>query len=185
MAKSHEECCTLLDAINHPIYAACAKLIYACGLRNEEARLLTVEDIDSQAMLLRKIGKRNFERVVPINNSILQLLRQTWKIHRNPQYIFPQPNGNPITGNGLDKVFRVTRMQCGLGDKFTPHVLRHSFATRLLEQGVPIETIQLLLGHSSRRSTQIYLHLTKPIQDDVRGQISTFVNDLFSKGGAQ
>jgi integrase len=185
VAKSHEECLTLLAAINHPIYAACAKLIYACGLRNEEARQLTIEDIDSKAMLLRKIGKRNRERVVPINDSVLDLLRQTWKTHRDPTYIFPRSEGMPISGSSFGGAFKATRKQCGLGDDFTPHVLRHSFATRLAEQGVPIETIRILLGHSSLRSTQIYLHLTKPIQDDVRGHISTFVNDLFTEGGAQ
>jgi integrase len=136
-------------------------------------------------MVLRSIGKRNRERVVPINHSLLQLLRQTWKIRRDLKFIFARPNGHPISSGGFTGAFSVTRMQCGFGDDFTPHVLRHSYATRLAEQGVPIETIQLLLGHSSRRSTPIYLHLTKPLQDDIRGHINTFVNDIFSKGGVQ
>jgi site-specific recombinase XerD len=159
--------------------------MYACGLRIGEATRLSVESIDSVAMLLRNIGKRNRERVVPINNSLLNLLRQTWKIHRDPKSVFPRPNGLPIAESSLGKAIKAAREQCGFGKEFTSHVLRHSFATRLLEQGVSIETIQLLLGHGSRRSTQIYLHLTKPLQDDVRGQIDMFVNDLLIKGGAQ
>jgi site-specific recombinase XerD len=136
-------------------------------------------------MLLRNIGKRNRERVVPINPGILNLLRETWKIHRNPKRIFSRPNGQPISENSLASAIKAAREQCGLGQEFTSHVLRHSFATRLLEQGVPIETIQLLLGHGSRRSTQVYLHLTKPLQDDVRDRINTFVDDLFTEGGSR
>lgn len=159
--------------------------MYACGLRIGEATRLSVDSVDSQAMLLRNIGKRNRERVIPINDSVLQLLRQTWKIHRNPRYIFSRPNGLPISESSFGQSIKAAREKCGLGQEFTSHVLRHSFATRLLEQGIPIETIQLLLGHSSCRSTQIYLHLTKPLTDDVRGQISRFVKDLFAQGGAQ
>ena len=159
--------------------------MYACGLRIGEATKLAVASVDSQAMLLRNIGKRNRERVVPINPGILNLLRETWKIHRNPKRIFSRPNGQPISKDSLGKVIRTVREQCGFGQEFTSHVLRHSFATRLLEQGVPIETIQLLLGHGSRRSTQIYLHLTQPLQDDIRGRINLFVDDLFTEGGSQ
>ena len=131
------------------------------------------------------IGKRNRERVVPISPSLLRLLRETWKIHRNPKLIFSRPNGQPIAESTLATAIKAAREQCGFGCEFTPHVLRHSFATRLLEQGVPIETIQLLLGHGSQRSTQIYLHLTQPLQDDVRSCINTFVSDLFTEGGSQ
>jgi site-specific recombinase XerD len=159
--------------------------MYACGLRIGEATTLSVASVDSQAMLLRHIGKRNRERVVPINPDILKLLRETWKIYRNPKRVFSRPNGLPISDSSLARVIRAAREQCGFGCEFTSHVLRHSFATRLLEQGVPIETIQLLLGHGSRRSTQIYLHLTKPLQNDIRGRINTFINDLFTEGGSQ
>jgi len=185
VAKSHDECQRLIAAIKHPVYRACATVMYACGLRIGEASQLSVASIDSQAMLLRNIGKRNRERVVPISPSLLTLLRETWKIHRNPKHIFSRPNGLPIAESSLGKAIKAAREQCGLGREFTPHVLRHSFATRLLEQGTPIETIQLLLGHGSRRSTQIYLHLTQPLQDDVRSCINTFVNDLCVEGGSQ
>ena len=137
-------------------------------------------------MLLRKIGKRNRERVVPFSDTILKLLRETWSIHRHQQWIFPHPNGSAITEKRLAATIRVARAECGFGDEFTAHVLRHSFATRLLEQGVAIETIQLLLGHASRCSTQIYLHMTQPLQDDVRRKINSFADDLGdSKGGAK
>jgi len=159
--------------------------MYACGLRIGEAITLSVASVDSKAMLLRKIGKRNRERVVPINASLLQLLRETWKIHRDPQRIFPRPNGLPIAESSMGKAIQAARAKSGVGKDFTSHVFRHSFATRLLERGIPIETIQILLGHASLRSTRIYLHLTEPLQDDVRKHLDTFVDDLCSKGGAQ
>ena len=184
-AKTHEQCRALIDAVEHPVYRACTTIIYACGLRLGEAVRLSVDSVDSQAMLLRKIGKRNRERIIPINDSILKLLRETWKIHRSPKWIFARPKGAAISDNSLGNAIKTARKQHGLDDDFTSHVLRHSYATRLWERGVPIETIQMLLGHASRRSTQIYLHLTKPIQDDVRKQIDSFVDDLFEEGGAR
>lgn len=136
-------------------------------------------------MLLRKIGKRNRERIVPINASILKLLRETWKIHRNPKWVFSRPNGLAISDSSLGAAIKIAREQHELDKDFTSHVLRHSYATRLCERGVPIETIQILLGHASRRSTQIYLHLTEPLQNSVRKQIDDFVDDLFTEGGAK
>lgn len=184
-AKTHEQCREFINAVEHPVYRACTTIIYACGLRLGEAVRLSVDSVDSQAMLLRKIGKRNRERIIPINDSILKLLRETWKIHRSPKWIFARPKGAAISDNSLGAALKAAREQHGLDGDFTSHVLRHSYATRLWERGVPIETIQMLLGHASRRSTQIYLHLTKPIQDDVRKQIDSFVDDLFEEGGAR
>lgn len=182
-AKTHEQCRAFLKAIDHPVYRACATVIYACGLRLGEAVRLSVDSVDSQAMLLRKIGKRNRERIIPINASTLKLLRETWKIHRSSQWIFSRPKGTAISDDNLGAAIKTTREQHGLDNDFTSHVLRHSYATRLWERGVPIETIQMLLGHADPRSTRIYLHLTKPLQDDVRKRIDDFVGDLFTEGG--
>jgi site-specific recombinase XerD len=79
--------------------------------------------------------------------------------------------------------FRKAREQLGFDKDFTSHVLRHSFATRLLEQGVQTETIQMLLGHASARSTRIYLHLTEPLQDDIRKKLDLSFADCLPKGG--
>jgi site-specific recombinase XerD len=134
-------------------------------------------------MLLRVIGKGNKERIIPINLSLLQLLRETWKIHRSDHFLFVRPNGQPISDSSLGQAVREARKYCGFSKEFTTHVLRHSFATRLLEIGVPVETIQILLGHADTNSTRIYLHLTKPIQDDLRKQLDGFFGDWLRKGG--
>jgi site-specific recombinase XerD len=88
-----------------------------------------------------------------------------------------------IAESSFGIAIREARQQCGFGKEFTSHVLRHSFATRLLEKGVPVEAIQMLLGHASRRSTQIYLHLTEPIQGDIRNQLDRYFGDIFEEGG--
>ena len=157
--------------------------MYACGLRLGDAIRLPVSAVDSQAMLLRVIGKGNKERIVPINTSLLTLLRETWKLHRSEHFLFARPNGQMIAESSFGIAIREARKQCGFGKEFTSHVLRHSFATRLLEKGVSVEAIQMLLGHASRRSTQIYLHLTEPIQSDIRKQLDRYFGDIVEEGG--
>jgi len=163
--------------------------MYACGLRIGDAVKLPVSAVDSKAMVLRVVGKRNRERFIPINEPILRMLRDVWKIHRNPNWLFPRKNGEPILRNTLSKAFNCARAACLFGPEFTTHVLRHSFATRLLERGVPTATIRILLGHADIRSTQIYLHLTEPIKADVRAMLGGFLDGLLDgilpKGGAQ
>jgi site-specific recombinase XerD len=160
--------------------------MYACGLRVGDAVKLPVSAVDAQNMVLRAVGKGDKERIIPINAALLKLLRETWKTHRNPDKLFPRSHGRQsISEESLGNAFRAARKQLGFGPEFTTHVLRHSFATRLLEAGVPVETIQILLGHASSHSTRIYLHLTKPIQQDIRKQLDRYFGNLFAEGGAK
>jgi len=156
--------------------------MYVTGLRIGDAVRLPITAVDSQSMVLRVIGKGNKERIIPIQQPLLQLLRETWKFHRSDRYLFARPDGRAISDSSLGVAIKKAREQLGLKD-FTAHVLRHSFATRLLEQGVPAETIQMLLGHASARSTRIYLHLTKPLQDDIRKILELSFADCLSEGG--
>jgi site-specific recombinase XerD len=156
--------------------------MYVTGLRIGDAVQLPVTAVDSKTMILRVIGKGNKERIVPINQPLLQLLRETWKSHRSDHYLFARPNGQVISRRSLEIAIKKAREQIGLKD-FTSHVLRHSFATRLLEKGVPLETIQMLLGHASAQSTRIYLHLTLPLQEDVRKKLDQSFADCLPKGG--
>jgi site-specific recombinase XerD len=157
--------------------------MYATGLRIGDAVRLPVSAVDSKAMILRVVGKGNKERVIPIHQPLLQLLRETWKCHRSERYLFARPDGRAISDTSLGAAQKKAREQLGFGKEFTSHVLRHSFATRLLEQGVPTETIQMLLGHASARSTRIYLHLTKPLQDDIRKKLEQSFGDGLQEGG--
>jgi integrase/recombinase XerD len=184
-ARSDEEVRQLLGAIRQPVYRACMCTMYACGLRISEASSLPISAVDSKQMLLRIVGKRNKERIVPLSEPTLEMLRQIWKLHRSQKWLFPR-RGDPtrhVPHNTIGKAIRIARGQCLLGDTFTSHTFRHSFATRLLEQGVDLRVVQILLGHASITSTAIYLHFTDPIRDNIRVLLGKFFRGLFDEGG--
>ena len=146
-----------------------------------EAICLPVSAVDSKQMLLHIIGKGNKERVVPLSEPVLQMLRALWKTHRSPKWLFPRRNNKQahVAFSTMRKVFNNARHECLFDEEFRPHTLRHSFATHLLEQGVDIRIVQILLGHASLRSTQIYTHLSEPLRKDLRRLLSEFFKDLF------
>ena len=184
-ARSDDEVRQLLSAIHYPVYRACMCTMYACGLRIREASSLPISAVDSKQMLLRIVGKRNKERVVPLSEPTLDMLRQVWKLHRSKMWLFPRRNDptRHVPHNTIGKAIRVARGQCLLDDTFTSHTFRHSFATRLLEQGVDLRVVQILLGHASITSTAIYLHFTEPIRDNIRVLLDNFFYGLFDEGG--
>lgn len=172
---THRECILLINAIEHPVYRSCLNLMYSCGLRLGEAVRVEVSHIDKSTGNLTIIGKRNRQRLVPIPPATLQSLRQTWKIHKHKQYLFPNRYGKThVSDCTVRGAFNHARLSTG-NEKATPHILRHSFATRLLENGVDVRIVQMLLGHSSIRSTEIYTHMTIPIQDSVRKAVEKFI----------
>ena len=150
--------------------------MFTLGLRLSEAISLGVKNIDPKLNVVRIIGKRNKERLLPLPESLLCSLRDFWKTHRNPVWIFPGFHGvNHITRKSLYRAFTNCRDLAGLDVSVKTHTLRHSFATHLLEDGVDTRAIQFLLGHSNISSTQIYTHITTSMQDDLRERLnSTF-----------
>ena len=172
---THRECILLINAIHHPVYRNCFNLMYSCGLRLGEAVKVEVSHINKATGNLTIIGKRNRQRLLPIPPTTLQALRQVWKTHKHKQYLFPNRYGTTHVHDGaIRKAFKQACLSIG-NEKVTPHVLRHSFATRLLENGVDTRIVQMLLGHSSIRSTEIYTHLTTPIQNSVCKTIEKFL----------
>jgi site-specific recombinase XerD len=131
-------------------------------------------------MLLHVIGKGNKERLLPLTESILHMLREVWKTHRSPKWLFP--SRRPLThlsDASARAAFDQARNECGFDGSFRPHSLRHSFATHMLQQGVDIRIIQILLGHSSLRSTEIYTHLSEPLRQQLRTLLSHTTEGLF------
>jgi integrase/recombinase XerD len=170
----------LIGALEKPVYRGCFTLIYAYGLRIGEAITLPVTAVDSQQMVLRVIGKRNKERILPLTESILDMLREVWKTHRSERWLFPSRRTVTHLPDATARLaFNRARNECGFHDKFRPHSLRHSFATHMLQRGVDIRIIQILLGHSSIRSTEIYTHLTEPLRDDLRQLLRQTTDGLF------
>ena len=146
-------------------------LLYSCGLRRNEAINLEIKDIlfDKERIYVRK-GKNYKERYVPINQYNLKIIeeyiydyRPRFKDYKNTEYLLINYRGTPLQGqslcNRLTKIVEATQDKTIIEKQITPHILRHSIATHLLEKGADIETISQFLGHSSLESTQIYTHL--------------------------
>ena len=178
--RTDDDCRRLIAALEKPIYRGCFTLIYAYGFRISEAVTLPISAVNSRQMVLRVIGKGNKERIFPLTESILQMLREVWKIHHSPRWLFP--SRRPLTHLSdvtARAAFTKARDACGFDPAFRPHSLRHSFATHMLLQGVDIRIIQILLGHSSLKATEIYTHLSEPLRDQLRQLLSQTTKGLF------
>jgi site-specific recombinase XerD len=153
--------------------------MYGCGLRISEAATLEVGAVDSANGVLRIIGKGNKQRIVPLPQPLLDDLRRLWRTHRNPRWLFPTRGGArsaslPVLG----ATFRSAARSAGITCRVTPHVLRHSYATRLLENGVDTRVVQILLGHTYIATTAIYTHLTEPTRVSLRGVLDRLMSGL-------
>jgi integrase/recombinase XerD len=138
---------------------------YGGGLRIGEVVRLQIRDIDSQRGMLRvRSGKGDKDRYTLLSPRLVEELRNYWRRYRPPLWLFPRKGKNAHQHLSLataGRIFARARHKAGISKEGSMHLLRHSFATHLLEAGVDIRTIQILLGHSSIRSTAWYLHLTR------------------------
>ena len=158
---SREEIARLLAGVSNPKHRVILSTLYAFGLRVSEAAHLKVADIDSQRMLLHVcLGKGLKDRYVPLSPVLLGQLRAYWKLHRPMVWLFPGSDAqHPICTESIGKICRAAARRAGLAKRVSPHTLRHSFATHLLEAGVSLRLIQVLLGHSNLRTTVGYAHV--------------------------
>lgn len=131
------------------------------GLRTSEVAHLKVADIDSQRMMIRvNQGKGSKDRYSILSPRLLVELRTYWRAAQPKEWLFQGPDpSKPISSDGVRSAVRKTTNAADLGKLVTPRILRHAFATHLLESGTRLPQIQLLMGHSSMRSTQIYARL--------------------------
>jgi site-specific recombinase XerD len=157
---SSEEVETLLQCTPNLKQRTFLMTLYACGLRLAECSHLKIDDIDSARMqLIIQHGKGDKQRCVPLSPRLLHAMREYWKAHRPPKYLFPGKRPDtPYAATSIQKAIKASARKAGIKKPVTPHVMRHSFATSLLESGVDILTISRLLGHSSFATTMIYLH---------------------------
>lgn len=165
---SPDEVARLLNAARGAKYKAALSVAYGAGLRASEIRSLKVTDIDSDRMMIRvEQGKGRKDRYVMLSPHLLELLRTWWKVQRPRGYLFPgRDRINPLTLRQLDRACLEATRLAGINKRVTPHVLRHSFATHLLERKVDIRVIQALLGHVKLDTTAIYTRVaTKTIQE--------------------
>jgi integrase/recombinase XerD len=153
---SPAEVAALLDAVPDPPHRLVLRTIYAAGLRVSEAVHLQVGDIDSARMLIRiRQGKGRKDRLVMLSPLLLEELRRYWRFRRPVHWLFPGSDpATPLSISAVQRVCQRARRAAGLRKAATPHTLRHSFATHLLENGADLRLIQTLLGHGSVRTTR-------------------------------
>ena len=159
---SREEVARILTAPQHLKSRALLMTIYAAGLRRSEVAGLQVTDIDSARMTITiRQGKGQKDRLVMLSPVLLDTLRQYWRQAKPKQWLFPgRTPDQPLTGNDIFMVFHNAVRHAGISKKVSPHSIRHSFATHLLESGTDLRTIQILMGHRSLKTTARYLHIS-------------------------
>ena len=160
---SGTEVSSFLAAINSGKYRTVLTTLYAGGLRISEACHLRPGDIDSKRMVITIRGKGGKERLTMLSSRLLSCLRDYWRLEQPAKdgWLFPgRTRAGHISPEATRKVFHKAVAAVGITKKVTPHSLRHSFATHLIESGVDITVVQELLGHGSILTTQLYTHVS-------------------------
>ncbi|MDY0335159.1 MAG: site-specific integrase [Bacteroidales bacterium] len=174
---SLEEVEKLISATLNLKHKALLALAYSSGVRREEAQQMKPSNIDSSRMCVNVTnGKGRKDRRTILSKKALELLRTYYKAVKPSVYLFEsnQKKGGYLSGSTLDKIVKRSAEKAGIQKKISFHTLRHTFATHLLEAGVNIKLIQKFLGHSSIKTTMIYLH----IANVEPGSISSPLDDL-------
>jgi integrase/recombinase XerD len=173
---SKDEVKRLLNSLVNLKHRTMLSLIYSCGLRSGELLHLVINDVDAKRnLLLIKQAKGFKDRVAPLSNKTIQLLRQYYLAYKPKYYLFEgQYPDTPYDKRSLQQVMKAAVIKAGIGKPATLHWLRHSYATHLLESGTDLRYIQTILGHASTKTTEIYTHVsTRNIQN-----ITTPFDDL-------
>ena len=157
---SKEEILSIINSTNNIKHRCVVELLYGSGLRKSELLNLKINDIDSKRMLVRvQNSKGNKDRLTLLSRNALNDLRIYFKEYRPKDYLFEGQKGGKYSGESVLRIVKLATEKARIPESVTPHVLRHSFATHLLESGVDLRQIQVLLGHSSTKTTEIYTHV--------------------------
>jgi len=157
---SKEEVLSIIKNTNNIKHKCIVSLLYSAGLRRSELLNLKLEDIDSKRMVINiKNTKGNKERISILSETILKDLRLYFKAYKPKHYLFEGQNSAQYSPNSVLQLVKAAAKRAGILKTVTPHMLRHSFATHLLENGTDLRYIQVLLGHGSTKTTEIYTHV--------------------------
>ncbi len=188
---SSEEVTKMIDSAANLLYRTILSTLYSTGARRAELVQLKPSDIDSERMLVHiRQGKRKRDRCVPLSPSLLDNLREYWRWMKPVTYLFPGVvDGHradaPMSDKTVWHACRLAAQRAGITKRVTPHTLRHSFATHLLEDGADLRAIQVLLGHADISDTAVYLHLSQRHLKAVANpldKLSISSSDTASKG---
>jgi len=160
---SPEEVARLLKSIRNLKHRTVAMVLYGAGLRISEALALERRDIDSSRMVITvRHGKGDMDRQVALSTVLLEALRTYWLAYRPGRCLFPGADREkPMVSSTIQRALQAARVRAGIAKPAGPHVLRHSYATHLLESGTDLRVIQTLLGHRSLKTTEIYTHVSR------------------------
>lgn len=162
---SSDEVRRLFDVVAHDLkHKALLMTLYGAGLRISEALTLRPADIDSPRMLIHvRGGKGNKDRMVRLSTQLLSVLRAYWQAQHPRHWLFPGSvdADRPIESGTACRIVQRAARRAGINRRVSPHTLRHTYATHLLDAGVDLRTIQVLLGHSNLKTTAIYVHVSQ------------------------
>ncbi len=176
---SREEVSRLINAAGTLFRRTLLMTLYGTGMRRSELAHLKVGDIDSQRMIIRVVaGKRGKDRDLPLSPALLETLREYWRWRKPKLYLFPTRTlgrrlDQPISDKTVWIASSEAARRAGIRKHVTPHTLRHSWATHLLEAGTDLRTIQVLLGHDDLETTAQYLHLSQRHLQTVTNPLDT------------
>lgn len=172
---SQSEVKAILDETSNLKHKAILMTIYGAGLRVSEAANLEIKDIDSENMQIKvRKGKGKKDRYTLLSDTNLIILRQYFRKYQPSTFLFPGPDPIiPLSTRTIEKVIKASAKKAGITKAVTPHILRHCFATHLLEGGTDIYYIQRLLGHASINSTNLYLHMQRMDLINIKSPLDT------------
>jgi len=171
---SQGEALQLVNAPRNLKHRMILQLAYTTGLRRAELLALKLSHIDSERNVLRVVlGKGKKSREVPVPDTLIAQLRQYYKSFRPKTYLFEgYKPGVQYSATSIERIVKSAAVKAGIKKDIYPHVLRHSFATHMLEKGVNLKRLQIILGHNSLKTTSVYLHLINPNFADLPNLLS-------------
>ena len=162
----------LINSTNNIKHRCIVSLLYSAGLRRSELINLKIENIDSKRMLIRvENGKGGKDRYTILSKKLLVDLRYYYKKWKPNKYLFEGASGGKYSPTSIKEIVRKAAIKAKIHIRVTPHMLRHSFATHLLESGTDLRYIQTLLGHSSPKTTEIYTHVASTTFNSIKNPL--------------
>lgn len=158
---SAEEIIALIQKVTNLKHRAILMAGYASGMRVSELIHLKLKDLDSKRMMIHiHNGKGKKDRMVPLSHKLLDLLREYYRLYKPKEYLFEGQFGSHYSARSAQQIIQKAKLEAGILKSGSIHMLRHSYATHLLETGTDIRIIQELLGHNSIHTTQLYTHVS-------------------------
>ena len=172
---SKQEVKSMLEATSNFKHKIIIATIYSCGLRLSELLNLRITEINSKTMQIKvRNSKNQKDRYVVLSEKLLTMLKEYYLVYKPKTYLIESIDNSRYSDSSVQKVVKNAAKKAKIFSKVTPHTLRHSYATHLLEAGIDIRIIKDLLGHASVKTTEIYTHLSSNIKNKLKSPFDDF-----------